>query len=97
MAELNPPRLPPPLLVSGWRRVLYKLLGLYLDQKDGDSIVMQQPKTDIDAATGRLARRPEPPTPHPTRLFEVGDEAFYGKLQEYRGLSAIVAYAIVID
>ncbi|PYR44231.1 MAG: hypothetical protein DMF95_23970 [Acidobacteria bacterium] len=61
---------------------LYKLLGLYLDQKDGDSIVMQQPKTDIDAATGRLARRPEPPTPHPTRLFEAGDEAFYRKVVE---------------
>jgi hypothetical protein len=61
---------------------LYKLLGLYLDQADGDRIVMKQPPTDVDAQTQRLARRPEPPVPHPTRLFEVGDEAFYRKVVE---------------
>lgn len=61
---------------------LHKLLGLYLDQADGDRIMMKQPPTDVDAATGRLARRPEPPMPHPTRLFEVGDETFYRKVVE---------------
>jgi len=61
---------------------LYKLLGLYLDQADGDRIVLRQPTTDIDAATGRRAEQPKPPSPHPTRLFEVGDETFYRNVVE---------------
>ena len=58
----------------------YKLLGLYLDQADGDRIAMRQPPTDVDASTRQLARRPEPPVPHPTSLFEVGDETLYRKV-----------------
>ncbi len=58
------------------------LLGLYLDEADGDAIRLQQPATDVDADTGQLARRPEPPVrgDHPSQLFEPGDAKLYAEV-----------------
>ncbi len=53
------------------------ILGLYLDEADGDRIWMQQPASDIDAATGELATRPAPPPGHSQQLFEPGDLDLY--------------------
>ena len=57
------------------------LLGLYLDEADGERILLQQPEWDIDASTGELAKRPEPPPGHPTQLFEPGDPALYADVR----------------
>jgi hypothetical protein len=43
----------------------HKVLGLYLDEADGDQITLQQPKTDIDASSGRLAEHLEAPIDGP--------------------------------
>jgi hypothetical protein len=58
------------------------ILGLYLDEADGDAIKLQQPATDIEAETGQLARRPEPPArgDHPSQLFEPGDAKLYAEV-----------------
>ncbi|HVR94126.1 MAG TPA: hypothetical protein VHI75_09810 [Casimicrobiaceae bacterium] len=53
-----------------------KILGLYLDQADGDNVLLKQPDTDVDA-NKKLVKRPEPPPKHPTELFKVGDEKLY--------------------
>jgi len=63
-----------------------KLLGLYLDEADGDKIRLVQPATDVDAATHQLARRVEPPPGHNdpahTQPFLPGDtKAYYDLLQ----------------
>ena len=59
---------------------LHKLLGLYLDQADGQAITLRQPDSDVDASTKRLAQRPQPPPSHPTELFEAGDPSFYRRV-----------------
>lgn len=53
------------------------ILGLYLDQADGDKILLRQPANDVDAATQKLALRPAQPPGHPTALFTPGDPALY--------------------
>jgi hypothetical protein len=55
-----------------------RILGLYLDEADGDRIVLQQPPWDIDPKTGKLQLGP-PVDPHrpPYPLFKAGDEALY--------------------
>lgn len=53
------------------------ILGLYIDQADGDKILLPQPATDIDAATQKLAVRPAEPQGHPTALFTPGDPELY--------------------
>src|SRR5262245_38641120 len=58
---------------------LYPLLGLYLDQGDGDAIVMKAPPTDVDA-TLRPAQRPEVPGGYPLTLFKAGDSDLYQKV-----------------
>jgi hypothetical protein len=52
-------------------------LGLYLDVADGDKVWLDQPKTDVDAATGKPATqiRPPPDLAHKQPLFEFGDDA----------------------
>ena len=57
-----------------------KILGLYLDEADGDNIQLRQPATDIDPATGALAVRPQPPGKHPQDLFEPGDVELYKRV-----------------
>lgn len=54
-----------------------KILGLYIDQADGDRVLIQQPKTDIDSTTGKLATPVRPPRGHPTEFFEIGDQKLY--------------------
>lgn len=54
-----------------------KILGLYIDQADGDRVLIQQPKTDIDSTTGKLAAPVRPPPGHPTEFFEIGDKNLY--------------------
>ncbi|WAC71693.1 hypothetical protein OU995_19180 [Roseateles sp. SL47] len=58
-----------------------RVLGLYLDQPDGDKIKLQQPATDIDAKTGKLAEVVKPPASHKgaayTEFFRIGDQKLY--------------------
>jgi hypothetical protein len=59
-----------------------KILGLYIDQANdepnGTHITLEQPDSDKDYDTSKLATRPEPPpSPHPTELFTPGDRALY--------------------
>lgn len=61
----------------GMKTASEPILGLYLDQADGDRILLQQPEWDVDVATGELAKRPEPPPGHPQKLFEPGDLQLY--------------------
>jgi hypothetical protein len=55
-----------------------RILGLYLDEADGDEIILRQPPTDIDPKTGQLQQGP-PPDPHhpPKPLFTPGDSQLY--------------------
>ena len=53
-----------------------KILGLYLDQADGDNVLLKQPGKDFDA-NRKLVKRPEPPPNHPTQLFKLGDTKLY--------------------
>ena len=53
-----------------------KILGLYLDQADGDNVLLKQPDKDFDE-NGKLVKRPEPPPHHPTQLFQPGDGNLY--------------------
>ena len=68
-----------------------KILGLYLDEADGDAIKLIQPDSDIDADTGKLAQRPGPPPnveqcakchadPRLSRPFEPGDDSQYAEI-----------------
>jgi hypothetical protein len=71
-----------------------KILGLYLDEADGDHITLQQPAGDLDAATGKLAQRvagaPNAPPcsgchsdpERGSRLFEPGDAKLYNEVIE---------------
>lgn len=61
----------------GMRTSTTPILGLYLDEADGDAILLTQPPDDVDPATGEVATRPEPPPGHPQQLFEPGDAALY--------------------
>jgi hypothetical protein len=55
-----------------------KILGLYIDQADGDKIVFKQPLTDVDIRTLQLAAQPALPASHAGReLFEPGDPNLY--------------------
>src|SRR5262249_49321956 len=53
------------------------ILGLYIDQADGDEIVPKQPTTDIDIRTSQLAVRA--PSCDGRELFEPGDQDLYKK------------------
>lgn len=55
-----------------------RILGLYLDEADGDKIILKQPPTDIDPKTGKLEQGP-PVDPHhpPKPLFKPGDPKLY--------------------
>jgi hypothetical protein len=55
-----------------------KILGLYIDQADGEEIVLKQPDTDIDKNTSKLATRPALPDSHVgLELFEPYDKRLY--------------------
>lgn len=58
-----------------------RILGLYLDQADGDAILLKQPPTDRDAGASALATRPVLPSIFSERLkeglFPIGDEKLY--------------------
>ncbi len=51
------------------------VLGLYLDQADGDRILLKPPKTGGDLRTAELETRAPPPGCHPA--FEPGDAKLY--------------------
>ncbi len=55
-----------------------RILGLYLDEADGDKIILKQPPWDIDPKTGKLQQGP-PVDPHrpPYPLFKAGDQKLY--------------------
>jgi hypothetical protein len=55
------------------------LLGLYLDQADGERVKLQQPPTDIDPATGQLQTPPRR-AHRPMPLFKPGDPELYRKV-----------------
>jgi hypothetical protein len=63
----------------------HKVLGLYLDEADGDQITLQQPKNDIDQDGSTLAERVKAPANHSnkpvlTRAFEPYDEKKYAEV-----------------
>ncbi|MES0042227.1 hypothetical protein [Mesorhizobium sp. M0091] len=62
-----------------------KILGLYLDQAEGDQVKLTQPDTefdkDIDAETGKPAARRALPDQAPKELFEPGDRALYTEVR----------------
>ncbi|QND60810.1 hypothetical protein [Mesorhizobium huakuii] len=57
------------------------ILGLYLDQADGDKIKLQPASSDTDSGASEPAVRPAMPDTHAGReLFEPGDRALYEKV-----------------
>jgi hypothetical protein len=55
-----------------------RILGLYLDEADGENIKLKPPKQELDDKGEPLVRPPEPPPGHPRRaLFEPGDAKMY--------------------
>ncbi|SEL85829.1 hypothetical protein SAMN05216359_12011 [Roseateles sp. YR242] len=58
-----------------------RILGLYLDQADGDKVKLPQPANDIDAKTGKLAEVIKPPPSHQgaayKEFFRIGDQKLY--------------------
>jgi hypothetical protein len=60
------------------------LLGLYLDQADGDKITLRQPENDIDQGSNTLAERVKPPASHSdpahSRAFEPNDESYFAQV-----------------
>lgn len=62
----------------------HRILGLYLDEADGDRITLQQPRNDIDQGSDTLAQRIKPPPGHKdskhTRAFEPYDDKAYAEV-----------------
>ena len=54
-----------------------RILGLYIDEADGERIRLEQPPTDIDADTGKLAQRPAQGAAYPSSPFKPWDEKEY--------------------
>jgi hypothetical protein len=54
------------------------ILGLYLDQADGDEIRLKQPpKGEFDGDGKPLVHPPQPPPGHPQLIFNPGDKKLY--------------------
>jgi hypothetical protein len=60
-----------------------RILGLYLDEADGDKVKLPQPASDIDVRTGKLATTVQPPASHAEAKreepFRLGDRELYDK------------------
>ncbi|MDE3819715.1 hypothetical protein [Sinorhizobium meliloti] len=70
-----------------------RVLGLYLDQADGDQILLKPPPNDIDSETGKLAVRRTLPTHAPKEAFEPWDRVEYARVRAqlaYDGLDPTI-------
>jgi hypothetical protein len=55
-----------------------RVLGLYLDQADGDEIKLKQPpEGEMDGNGKPLTRPPQAPAGHPSLVFKPGDQKLY--------------------
>jgi hypothetical protein len=58
-----------------------RILGLYLDQADGDQVVLQQPpEGEFDGNGKPLLHPPQAPPGHPQLIFKVGDQKLYDEV-----------------
>jgi hypothetical protein len=58
-----------------------RILGLYLDQADGENIKLRQPPGgELDGDGKPLTRPPQPPPGHPKMIFKPGDQELYDQV-----------------